>query len=378
MFARLPAGLRRFLKRVPGTSRARDMLYGYPEGAEPESGTLRPVIYLPTWLEWEVMQQRPQYLLQALADAGHEVWFADPRLDGPVEIGGGVHLVPSLQTTPKSGVILYTHFAPTRTLIDRYKNPVVVYDLLDDLAIYEESERGIPDANTVRHHHEAIVKDAEIVTVSNNELLSRHRSERDDLVLVENGVDISRFTPDGPVAASVPDGPIVGFHGAIAPWVDFDLVGTMATERPGLNFVFVGPVDPLVEDEAARLAALPNVTLISAQPSSAVADYVRSFSVGVLPFVVDDMTRAVTPLKMFEYLACGVPVVATELPACIEQPFVSTAGDAEEFGLAIDASLGDQATRPEELRQSAEVVSWDRRLQPLTQTLVDLGVRTVP
>ncbi len=80
LLARLPAGVRNLLKRVPGASQLRDRLYGQPEGAAPTSGSLRPVVYLPTWLEWEVMKQRPQYLLEALAAAGHEVWFVDPRL----------------------------------------------------------------------------------------------------------------------------------------------------------------------------------------------------------------------------------------------------------------------------------------------------------
>lgn len=375
---RLPAGVRRFLKRLPGASSARDRLYGYPQGSAPESGTPRPVVYLPTWLEWEVMQQRPQYLMQALAHAGHEVWFVDPRLSGRVEIDENVHLVPSLHETPRAGVILYTHFAPNRTLIDRYEEPIVVYDLLDDLAIYDESERGFPARRGVRNHHEVLVMDADVVIVSNRELLGRHRSEREDLVLVENGVDLDRFKPNGPVAGSVPDGQIVGFHGAIAPWIDFDLVTTVATLRPRLTFVFVGPVDPLVEHEAARLTDLPNVTVLPAQPSSAIADHVRGFSVGILPFVVDDMTRAVTPLKMYEYLACGIPVVATPLPACVDQPFVRTAPEPDEFVSAIDAALQDQSIRANELRQAAELASWDHRVQPLIWKLVELGVRTVP
>jgi glycosyltransferase involved in cell wall biosynthesis len=324
------------------------------------------------------MQQRPQYLLQALAHAGHEVWFVDPRLSGPVEIDEYVHVVPSLQETPKSSVILYTHFAPNRTLIDRYQEPIVVYDLLDDLAIYDESEQGLSSEKRVRHHHLSLVREAGIVIVSNRKLMSRHRSEREDLMLVENGVDLGRFTPNGPVASSVPDGQIVGFHGAIAPWIDFDLVATVATLRPGLTFVLVGPVDPLVEHEAARLKELPNVTLLAAQPSSTIAAYVRTFNVGILPFVVNHMTRAVTPLKMYEYLACGIPVVATPLPACLDQSFVRTAAEPDEFVLAIDAALQDPSTRGNKLRQAAELASWDHRVRPLLSRLAELSVRSVP
>jgi len=126
LLARLPAGARNLLKRIPGAAQLRDRLYGQPEGPAANPGSLRPVVYLPTWLEWEVMKQRPQYLLEAMAAAGHEVWFVDPRLRKDQTLADRIHLVRWLKTTPQSGVILYTHFAPTQTLIDRYQDRVVI------------------------------------------------------------------------------------------------------------------------------------------------------------------------------------------------------------------------------------------------------------
>ncbi len=244
-------------------------------------------------------------------------------------MGDRVHLVPSIKSTPGSGVIIYTHFAPTQTLIDRYQDPVVIYDLLDDLAIYEPNEQGMPAERTVKHHHRPLIEEADIVIVSNPVLLERHRAEREDLILVENGVDLDRFTSTGPVAESLLNGPTVGFHGALAPWVDFDLLAAVVGSGRAFDSFSVGPVDPLVDEEVAGLTALPNVQVVPAQPSDRIAEYVRGFSVGILPFVVDEMTEAVTPLKLYEYLACGVPVVATPLPACLQHPAVATSSSAE-------------------------------------------------
>lgn len=376
LVARLPDGPRNLLKRVPGSTALRDRLYGHPKGGRAPSG-FRPVVYLPTWLQWEVMKQRPQYLLEALAAAGHEVWFIDPRLREPRNVGERVHLVSSIRSAPASGVILYTHFAPTQTLVDRFADRVVVYDLLDDLAIYEPNERGMPLERTVRHHHQPLVDGADVVIVSNSVLANRHRSERDDLLVVENGVDLARFTPNGPIAPSLPADPVVGFHGALAPWLDFDLVASVARLRPGLSFVFVGPVDPEVKDQAAALAELPNVTLIPAQSSATIAGFVRGFSVGILPFVVDKMTEAVTPLKMYEYLACEVPMVATPLPACVREAAVSTASEAPSFAAAIDAALDLGPGDRENLRRRAEAASWERRIEPLLARLEGLGLRSL-
>lgn len=367
--------MRNLLKRLPGVTSLRDQLYGRPKGAPALPGSLRPVVYLPTWLQWEVMKQRPQYLLEALAAAGHEVWFVDPRLDEAKTVGERVHLVPSVRPTPVSGVILYTHFAPTQTLIDRYRDAVVVYDLLDDLAIYEPNERGMPAERTVRHHHRPLMEEADVVIVSNPVLADRHRAERDDLILVENGVDLDRFTPEGPVAESLSGGVVVGFHGAVAPWFDFELMTAVANLRANLRFVLVGPVDPEVEEEARRLGKLPNVEFLPPQSSERIAEFVRGFAVGLLPFVVDEMTEAVTPLKMYEYLASGVPVVSTPLPACERHPAVATAADPGEFAARIDQAVDLGSRGRLELRDHANDAAWDHRIRPLLDRLEERGKR---
>jgi hypothetical protein len=77
------------------------------------------------------------------------------------------------------------------------------------------------------------------------------------------------------------------------------------------------------------------------------------------------MTEAVTPLKMYEYLASGVPMVATPLPACVREPAVITASDARAFADAIDSALTMTPEQRLDLRRRAEPASWDRRIEPL-------------
>jgi glycosyltransferase involved in cell wall biosynthesis len=229
----------------------------------------------------------------------------------------------------------------------------------------------------VRHHHGPLIEEADVVIVSNPVLAERHRSERPDLILVENGVDLARFFPSGPVAGSLPDGKVVGFHGAVAPWFDFELVATTAGLRPGLDFVMVGPIDPEVEDEAERLDRLSNVTFLPSQPSDRIADFVRGFDVGILPFVVDDMTEAVTPLKMYEYLASAVPVVATPLPACVDHPAVATASDPDGFAALIDDALAMSVEKRQTLGAHAGRAAWEERIRPLLDRLDEAGLRHV-
>ena len=331
-------------------------------------------MYLPTWLGWDAMKQRPQYLLEALARAGHEVWFVDPRLGEEEHRRPGIRLVGSLGPTPRSDVILYTHFAPTRTLIELYEGPAVVYDILDDLSIYDPAEKGVPDELKVRRHHGPLVADADVVITSSPFLEEKHSAERKDLLLVENGVDLELFSP-GPLVPA--DRPVVGYHGAIAPWFDFALVDQLARSRPGYTVKLIGPVRLEVSEAMERLLRLPNVSHLGEQPADSIAEFVRSFDVGLIPFLVDEMTSGVSPLKLYEYLACLVPVVSTPLPASVAHPAVRVAANPGEFTGQVDAAVAMGSEERAALHGHAETASWDQRVAPLLERLDSLGLRLV-
>lgn len=323
------------------------------------------------------MRQRPQYLLAAFAHHGHPVYFVDPR-EPTARTVDGVHIVPAVEDVPASDVILYVHFAPMRHLFDRFERAVVVYDILDDLSIYDADEVGLSEERTVRFHHPLVLERADAVIVSNQVLAASHQHERADLIYIPNGVDARRFE----APASIPDDlsidgdPIVGYHGMISHWFDFDLFASVARARPGYRFVLVGPYDPRAEAEVEKIRSLPNVELVGERPSVTMPSYVRSFDVGTVWFQVNDLTRAVTPLKVYEYLAAGKPVVSTPLPACEAEPTVRTAADPETFAAALDESLADADV--ESRRRAARDNDWRVLIEPLLADLEAKGLTRVP
>jgi glycosyltransferase involved in cell wall biosynthesis len=323
------------------------------------------------------MRQRPQYLLSAFTAAGHPVYFVDNSERG-VRQEGGVTICGSLRDVPRSGVIIYLHFAPLRHLIDNFEDAAVVYDVLDDLSIYDSEEMGLPEGRKVRSHHPALMERADVVLVSNQVLSERHRDERPDLIVVSNGVDPEAFGEPvqrpSDLPPSEPGSPIIGYHGMISTWFDFDLMEGVMRERPDWRFVLVGPIDPEVAQRVEALQGRPNVTVLGERASDAMPGYVQGFDVGVIWFEVDQMTEGVTPLKMYEYLAAGVPCVATPIPACVTEPLVDTAGDVASMVAAIERALDIDG---EALRVAAREHSWDENLKPALDRLDELGLRRV-
>jgi glycosyltransferase involved in cell wall biosynthesis len=377
----IPAPVRRVLKHMPGAARAKDALTGRPRLPSPEPGTKRPVVYLPTWATWDDMRQRPQFIIEAFSALGHPVYFVDPREATP-RIVGDVTIVPTLEDTPHEHVILYLHFAPNVSLVDRYDDAVVVYDILDDLSIYEHDEVGLPESRRVRHHHPTVIRRADVVMASAPALVETHRAERPDILLVENGVDVATFGGATRRPGDIEDipHPIVGYHGMIARWFDFDLISAALDRLPGMSLVLVGPHDPAQRPQLSQLTERGNVHYLGPKASDDIAAYVQSFDVGLVPFVVDELTRAVSPLKMYEYMAGRVPVVATPLPVCVDHPLVATAGDPDGFAASIREAvdLSGDGTFGDRLELAAREAAWVRRLQPIVDRLDERELRTVP
>ena len=328
------------------------------------------------------MRQRPQYLLAAFADLGHEVYFVDHHEKQP-RVVDGVQIVPDLALVPPSDVILYIHFAPLHELVDRFERPAVIYDILDDLTIYEADELHLPRQRRVAAHHGQMLEASDLVMASSPLLVTTHHDEAPEIMLVENGVDASMFSTPQPrpsdLPAPDPDRPLVGYVGAISYWFDFDLLTAVSEALPQWVFVLVGPVDPRAENEARLLNALPNVTLVGERPSDSIPGYSQAFDVGTIWFRIDEMTSAVSPLKMYEYLAAGTPCVSTPLPVAVASPTTRTGDDPAQFVEALLLARTERGTAAFNASAAAEVATatWVNRLQPALERLEELGLTRV-
>jgi hypothetical protein len=121
------------------------------------------------------------------------------------------------------------------------------------------------------------------------------------------GVDVDHF---GSVPLRVPEAKVLGFFGLLAPWIDLDLVAAVARAAPDWTLELVGRVDV----DVAPLLALPNVRVLPAVPYAELPRAMAGWRAAWAPFRMNELTAAVNPLKVREYLAAGLPTFCTPLP----------------------------------------------------------------
>ena len=156
--------------------------------------------------------------------------------------------------------------------------------------------------------------------------------------------------------------------GGLHQWVDQELLAGVAGRLPEATFVLVGPA----QTDISRLSRCPNIRLLGQRPHDELPRYTKGFDVGVVPYRLSTYTAHVYPTKLNEYLAMGLPVVATDLPEirrfnAEHGPVVAVAREAEAFAAAIRQAL--QAAGPDEVARRIEVSrqnSWRVRIERMS------------
>ncbi len=172
----------------------------------------------------------------------------------------------------------------------------------------------------------------------------------------------SALDPPGNVA-SLPN-PVLGFWGLLQDWLDVDLLAEVAAARPDWSIVLIG-------EAATDLSALrvrPNVHFLGRRPYASLPAYAAGFDLGIIPFRVNELTRAVNPIKLREYLAAGLPVVSTPLPEVMQyKRFVRVASTATDFVAACEAAIaGDSPIHVAQRRGAMRGESWNAKVEEVS------------
>jgi glycosyltransferase involved in cell wall biosynthesis len=264
--------------------------------------------------------------------------------------------------------ILWGYVPQAEALIDALDPSLVVYHCVDEIAV----QKGI-DADSFGAAERRFAGRADLVLASAPTLAKRMRTLSGNVLEVPNVADTDLFAQVlqpgdvDPQMDALPK-PRIVFTGAIVSTkLDMPLIVELARSRPELSFALVGPVgpgDPLTN--VSSLQAQENIHLLGHRSYRQLPAVLRGADVGLIPYARNELTNGIFPMKVYEYLAAGLPVVSTALPALEGIAEVDTAADAQGFAKLIDRALESDAPQLR-LERSAGAAShsWDRRLEEI-------------
>lgn len=245
----------------------------------------------------------------------------------------------------------------TAEMLPHFAEHVVCYDCIDDISAFEENPAYVSEQELF------IAKKSQLVFATAKILYEKMLGINDNVYLVPNGVNVDMFVSIPSTTYSRPEdlpstSPIIGYYGMLNPeWVDLELVFDTAKRNGNWTFVLIGILTKDIQ------TCPENVLLIEPKPFEQLPAYLKFFDVCMIPFKLNKLTEATNPVKLYEYLAAGKPVVSTKLPE-IEQfhRFVSFANNQNEFESEISRSLMENSEDKIKGRQKiARENSWSQR-----------------
>lgn len=238
-------------------------------------------------------------------------------------------------------------------ILEGMKYRALVYEMMDDyLNIHPDLKENI------RCMEKWFIDKAALVITTSEALAEKaNRIKRGVRVrVIGNGVDYHFFNsaPKAQPLQFKAFGKIVGYMGMISDWIDFDLVNYLADNRPDLNFVFVGPI------RAKKLPSKKNIHFLGTIDYRKVPVYCNGFDVCLIPFQRGEFADAINPVKLYEYLALGKPVISyytKELGRY--KDVIYFARDKEDFLKNVEIALEERQDGIRELRRNtAKLNDW--------------------
>ncbi len=215
-----------------------------------------------------------------------------------------------------------------------------------------------------------VVKKAQIIVTPSRAIYEKYGKTDRRFHLILHGVDYELFsaTVDRRPAdlESVPS-PIIGFSGTVGPAVDLGLIEFLASERKDWSFVFLGDIRIQVKG----LRSYPNIYFLGPRPRQELPHYIGTFSVGIIPYKITPATKTVHPVKTYEYLAAGLPIISTRLPELeYLRGSIELADTPEEFLHSLeDAIAKDAPDKKIRRREIAREYSWEKRMATIQKAI---------
>jgi glycosyltransferase involved in cell wall biosynthesis len=269
-----------------------------------------------------------------------------------------------------ASVVQFPFWQPLAELLRRRHGWPIVYDLMD-----EHSGFPFVEPEVIRLE-ERLIAGADRIFASSAPLEAKIRRAGRGSIRLPNGVEPGEF---GELPESVkvfgPDRPVIGYIGAVSRWIDIPLIGALSRRRPEWSFVLVGGT---YGSRIGPLFGRANVHLAGERPYEQLPSILADFDVAIIPFLRSPLTDATNPIKLYEYLAAGKPVVASRIPEA--ERFgdnLYLAEGIDEFETQIVRALAEDGPRLRTRRRNAvRGDNWAARVDLMEKVIADLFARS--
>jgi len=262
--------------------------------------------------------------------------------------------------------VLYFRDPKHAFLLEEIEHKISIFRVADN-------DSGFRNYNKeVKKMEDHLIQSSDLVIVTSKKLkLSFEKRNIKRLLYLSNGVNLSHFTnglKKRPIEFQKIKGPIAIYVGSIDEWFDFDLINEATQKLPHISFVLIGP-DNIAKK---KLISCPNLFLLGPRKYSDIPSYLYYSDVGIIPFNVKkfpDLVNSINPVKLYEYMACGLPVVsiAWEELELLESPTI-LCSSAEEFIMKLENTFSNQYDKNISHKYS-QANDWSMRFKELEATM---------
>ena len=254
-------------------------------------------------------------------------------------------------------------------LIKTLESSLLIYDIQDEYTRFPGKDHALLSRCET---HTLSVSDL-VLVVSDRLKETKKAASPVPIHLVRNGVDynlssraVHRDTEVPKEMKQIP-GPIAGYIGNIYDRLDQELIAGTAERLSEWSFVFIG----LVRCDVERLSRLENVYFLGMKPPSQLPGYMKAIDAGLIPHKVDSFTLCQNPVKLYEYLAAGLPVVSTPLPELNPyKDFVRFGSHPEDFSSALKKAIREKGADIIGRRQEVAMQNrWELRAEQAAELI---------
>jgi glycosyltransferase involved in cell wall biosynthesis len=252
----------------------------------------------------------------------------------------------------------------------------LIYYCVDEYTAFTGASRGLKEIE------EDLFRKADLVIVSAEKLLESKKQFNENTFIIRHGVDYSHFRRALDDETKIPEEikslpkPVIGFHGLLADWVDFELIKKVAAHFREGSVVLIGKIAVDAEQKIKILNDVPNIHFLGRKPYAELPEYCKGFDVALNPFAINELTLAANPLKVREYLAAGLETISTDIPEVRILEHCRVGKTHEDFISQIEEALKNPTPRTV-ISDSIKNESWDAKVDELRKILSETAEASV-